>query len=166
MTPLALLFAAYIPSTPSLGVAEGRCGINERGPAIVVTATGLRDRHGQLKLEVYPSNEADFLSDDNVLVMAGKTFRRAYLALPADGPVQLCIRLPRPGEYSLALLHDRNADHLFNLSSDGIGFSNNPRIGFSRPKAAATRVVAGAGITRISIVLNYRHGLFVRPLSR
>ena len=78
----------YIPSTPSLGVAEARCRQNEPGPAIIVDVAGLRDRQGRLKLEAYPSNDADFLADDNVLIMAGKVFRRVERPLPAAGDVQ------------------------------------------------------------------------------
>ena len=163
---LLLLFAAYIPSTPSLGVAEGQCRPNETGPAILVTVNGLRDRRGELKLEAYPANEHDFLADDNVLIMAGKTFRRVYRTIPAAGPVQMCIRVPGPGAYSLSLLHDRNSDHHFNWSADGIGFSNNPRLGLSAPKAAATSMIAGGGITETQIVMNYRRGLAFRPLDR
>jgi uncharacterized protein (DUF2141 family) len=74
--------------------------------------------------------------------------------------VQLCIRLPAPGAYSLSLLHDRDSNRRFGLSVDGAGFPNNPRLRLSRPRAAATRVVAGRGITRIRIVMNYRRGMF------
>ena len=69
-----LAAAAFIPSSPSLGVAAGRCRANEAGPAILVDVAGLRDRQGLLKLEVYPSNDGDFLGDDNVLVMGGRSF--------------------------------------------------------------------------------------------
>ena len=163
---LLLLFAAYIPSTASLGVAEGQCRANEPGPAILVTVSGLRDRRGELKLEVYPANEHDFLADDNVLIMAGKTFRRVYRTIPAADPVQMCIRVPGPGAYSLSLLHDRNSDHHFNWNVDGIGFSNNPRLGLSAPKAAATSMIAGSGITETRIVMTYRRGFAFRPLDR
>jgi uncharacterized protein (DUF2141 family) len=100
-----------------------------------------------------------------VLVMAGKVFRRVEAPIPGQGEVVLCIRVPRPGAYSLSLLHDRNGNRRFNLSSDGIGFPNNPRLGWSKPSAAATRVNAGPGLTRVRIVMNYRRGLSVRPLA-
>lgn len=163
---LLMLLSSYIPSTPSLGIAEGRCRPGEPGPAIIVSVAGLRDRRGRLKLELYRSNDHDFLADDNVLVMAGKTFRRVDEPVPQAGPVELCVRLPAAGAYSLSLLHDRDSNGKFSLSSDGIGFPNNPRIGFSRPGAAATRVLAGPRITRITIVMNYRRGLLFRPLAR
>ncbi len=166
----ALLLAAAAPpllSSPSLGVAEGRCRANEPGPAILVEVAGLRDRQGLLKLEVYPSNERDFLADDNVLIMAGKVFRRVTGPVPARGNVQLCVRVPAPGAYSLSLLHDRDSNRRFGLSTDGVGFPNNPRLGLSRPRAAAARVVTGRGITRIRIVMNYRRGMVsFGPLER
>lgn len=164
---LLLAAAAQLQSSPSLGVAEGRCRANEPGPAILVDVAGLKDRQGLLKLEAYPSNDQDFLADDNVLIMAGKVFRRVTGPVPARGGVQLCIRVPAPGPYSLVLLHDRDSNRRFGLSVDGVGFPNNPRLGLSRPRAAATRVVAGRGITRIRIVMNYRRGMLsFGPLER
>lgn len=162
---LPLLASAYIPSTPDLGKAEGRCRADEAGPAFIVTVVGLKDRKGQLKLEVYPNSDGDFLKDDNLLVASGKVFRRVEQPVPAAGPVELCIRVPAPGPYSLSLLHDRDMNRRFGWTSDGIGFSANPHIGWGKPKAAATRAVAGGGLTRLTIVMNYRHGLGVAPLK-
>ncbi len=150
---------APIPSTPRLGMAEGRCRPNESGPALVVTATGFKDRAGRLKLELYPPNDADFLADDNILIQQGKVFRRVEAPVPADGPAELCVRLPAPGAYSLSLLHDRDMNRKFSLSLDGIGFPNDPKLGWSKPKAASALVIAGPSITRVRIRLNYRRGL-------
>ncbi len=146
---------------PELGKAEGRCRPNEQGPAILVNVIGLKDRKGLLKLEVYPGVDPDFLSDDNVLIDAGKTFRRSEISVPQSGAVQMCIRVPGPGSYSLSLLHDRNSDHRFQygFDEDGSGFSGNPRLRLSQPKAAATRITAGSGLTSINIIMNYRRGL-------
>jgi len=149
----------YIPSTPALGVAEGRCRPNEPGPALLITAVGLKDRRGRLRAELYPPGDDDFLADDNVLVMRGATFRRVEIPVPPAGPARLCIRVPRPGIYTLSLLHDRDANRRFSLSIDGIGFANNPRLGWRRPAASAVRFRAGPGLTSLDIVLNYRRGL-------
>jgi uncharacterized protein (DUF2141 family) len=161
-----ILIAAAIASTRTLGVAEGSCRRPEPGPAILVSITGLKDRAGLLRLELYPDDDADFLADDNQLVAAGKSFARADLPVPPAGPVSLCIRVPRPGRYALSLLHDRDANLKFGMFSDGIGFPGNPRLGWSKPKAADASILAGPGITHTTIVLAYRHGFGMRPLEQ
>ena len=161
----ALLAAAPLASSPELGRAEGHCRENEPGPALMIEATGLKDRTGWIKAEVYPSNDADFLQDDNILLNAGKTFRRVEFAVPRSGEVTVCVRVPAPGAYSVILLHDRDMNHKFNWTIDGIGFTGNPKLGWSKPKAAAARAMAGAGLTRLPVVLNYKRGLGVAPLK-
>ncbi|MFM7029329.1 MAG: DUF2141 domain-containing protein [Chakrabartia sp.] len=156
----AMAAQAALVSNPSLGIAEGRCRDGEAGPAFIVSVLGLKDRAGTVKLELYPSNDADFLEDDNILLNAGKAFRRVVVDVPASGTPKLCIRAPAPGAYSLVLLHDRDSNRKFNLTSDGIGFPGNPTLHWSKPKAAATRAVAGAGLTPVAITLQYRTGLF------
>ena len=156
---VSLLLAASLRSNPDLGKAEGQCRRGEAGPALLVEVAGLKDRRGLLKLELYPANDADFLQDDNVLIAAGKAFRRVEIPVPQAGPVELCIRTPAAGIYALSLLHDRDGNHRFGLSVDGIGFGGNPKLGWSKPKAAAASVRVGPTPTRIRIVLNYRRGL-------
>ena len=156
----ALLASAALAGPPQeLGKAEGRCRPDETGPALLVTAIGLKDRAGDLKLEVYPANDKDFLQDDKILIAQGKTFRRVEEPVPSSGTPTLCVRVPGPGTYAVSLLHDRDANHTFNLSGDGVGFSGNHKLSWSKPKAAASSMVAGAGLTRVPIVLNYRQGL-------
>jgi uncharacterized protein (DUF2141 family) len=170
MTPIAIFLAAAtpsLPSSPDLGKAEGQCRAEEHGPSFLVTANGLKDRKGRLKLELYPANDTDFLADDNILVAAGKPFRRVETAISPSGPVQLCIRAPGPGLYALSLLHDRDGDRKFALSVDGIGFAGNPKLGLRKPTARAASARALSGPTPIAITLNYRRGLFsFGPLER
>lgn len=157
---LALLLAgAPLRSTPDLGTAEARCRPGEPGPAIMITVDGLKDHTGTLRAELYPPDQADFLADDNVLVAAGKTFRRVTIPVPSANPVRLCIRVPAPGTYTLALTHDRDGKPKFNFWTDGIGFPGNPRLGHAAPPAADARIAVGPGLTATRIVLNYRHGL-------
>jgi uncharacterized protein (DUF2141 family) len=159
-----LAAAAPIPSTPDLGKAEGRCRANETGPAFLVGVNGLKDRRGMLKLEVYPANDKDFLADDNLLVAAGKTFRRVEVEVPRNGAPELCIRVPAAGRYAVSLLHDRDSNRKFGWRIDGIGFASNPRLGLGKPKASKASATAGSTPTRIEIVMNYQRGLGMRPL--
>ncbi len=160
------LVAAALPSSPNLGKAEGLCRAGEAGPAFLVDVAGMKDRQGRLKLEVYPASDADFLADDNLLIAAGKTFRRVEVEVPQSGIVQLCVRLPGAGPYTVSMLHDRDSNRKFGWTVDGIGFSGNPKLGWSKPKAAAAQVTAGRGLTRLSIMMNYRSGLGVAPLKQ
>lgn len=156
--------AAPLPSTPGLGKAEGRCRAGESGPAFLVGINGLKDRTGTLKLEVYPANDTDFLADDNVLVAAGKTFRRVEIDVPNSGTPVLCVRVPGPGRYGVSVLHDRDGNRKFGWRVDGIGFASNPKLGLGKPKAAKASASAGNSPTRIDVVMNYQRGLGMRPL--
>ncbi|MBP6362649.1 MAG: DUF2141 domain-containing protein [Novosphingobium sp.] len=166
VVPLLLAAGPALRSTPDLGKAEGRCRAGESGPALMVEAVGMKDRTGKMKLEVYPANDQDFLADDNVLVAAGKTFRRVEVDTPDSGPVVLCVRIPGPGTYAVTLLHDRDSNRKFGWKIDGIGFSGNPKLGWSKPKASSARMlVKSGGVSKISIVMNYKSGLGVGPLK-
>ena len=152
---------ARVPSSPSLGIAEGRCRANEPGPALMITVIGLKDRGGTIKAELYPANDTDFLADDNVLVSEGKTFRRVVIATPGSGSVQLCLRAPAAGSYGLSLLHDRDGNRKFSLSIDGIGLGGNPEsLGPTKPKIAVGRVSVASGVTPVTVRMMYRRGLF------
>jgi uncharacterized protein (DUF2141 family) len=153
--------SADVPPSPSLGTVEGHCRPNEAGPAFMLTIVGLKDRAGLMKVELYPADDDDFLSDDNVLVNNGKVFRRVEIPVPPTGPVLLCIRAPKAGAYGLSLLHDRDSNRKLGLSIDGVGFPGNPAsLGPSKPRIAMGRAVVGNGLTPLTIRLLYRRGLF------
>jgi uncharacterized protein (DUF2141 family) len=165
--PLLLAAGPVLRSSPDLGKAEGRCRPGESGPALLVEAVGMKDRSGLMRIEVYPATDQDFLADDNVLIAAGKTFRRVEIATPPAGDVVVCVRIPGPGTYAVSVLHDRNSDRRFNWKIDGIGFSANPKLGWSKPRASASRVIVnGGGVSKISVVMNYKHGLGMAPLKQ
>lgn len=129
------------------------------GPAILATVTGLKDRQGDLKLELYPPNEQDFTQDDRKLLAAGKTFRRVRVPAPPAGPVEMCIRVPRPGRYALLFTHNRDGQNKFRYTIDGAGLASNKRIGLSKPKVDAAIVTVGEGTLATTIRAQYL-GLF------
>jgi uncharacterized protein (DUF2141 family) len=167
LVALPLAGNAPVKPNPSLGKAAAACRPNEPGPALLITAQGLKDHKGLLRAELYPDNDTDFLQDDAILINQGKTFRRVDLDLAPGGATTLCMRVPAPGRYAMSLLHDRDRNLKFGLFSDGIGFSGNPKLTRSKPRAASAMVVAGPSPTRVAITLNYLHGFMqFGPLER
>ncbi|MDR6788805.1 uncharacterized protein (DUF2141 family) [Sphingomonas sp. BE138] len=154
----ALALAAPGARAQVLGSDAAACTA-EQGPAILATVTGLKDRSGTLKLELYPPNEDDFLAGDKDLAKAGKFFRRVTVAPPPSGDAAICIRVPRPGRYALFLGHDRDGKRKFNFWSDGAGFPSNHKIGRARPKLADALIDVGPGVTRTVIRAQYLRGL-------
>lgn len=157
-TAAAIAMIAQGASAQILGGDAAACARAD-GPAIQADITGLKDRKGSLKLELYPADEADFLKDDHDLIAAGKTFRRVSVPAPASGPTVMCIRVPRAGRYALLFSHDRDGKNKFSFWSDGAGFPDNTRLGRSRPKLEQALVTVGAGVAVVHIRAQYLRGL-------
>lgn len=136
------------------------------GPAIRANISGLRDRTGRLKLELYPANDADFLKDDRDLESEGKFFRRVWADTPASGAIAMCIRAPRPGRYALLVTHDRDGKNKFNFWRDGAGMPSNESLGRSRPALSQAVITVPAGVVTTNIRMQYMRGLGgFRPLG-
>ena len=146
--------AATTASAQVLGSDAAACAPGN-GPAILANLSGLKDRKGSLKLELYPGNEDDFLKDDRDLIKEGKFFRRVRVPTPASGNISVCIRAPRPGRYALLATHDRDGKNKFNFFQDGAGFSSNKRLGMSRPKVGQALIDVGGGVTTTTIRMQY-----------
>ncbi|UVO52520.1 DUF2141 domain-containing protein [Sphingomonas sp. SUN019] len=146
------------PATAQILGTDAAACTSRIGPAIQVAITGLKDRKGDLKLELYPATEADFLKDDRDLIAAGKTFRRIRAPTPAYGPTTMCIRVPRPGQYALLFTHDRDGRNKFNFWSDGAGFASNRKLGRSRPKLEEATISVGRGVATTHIRAQYLRG--------
>jgi uncharacterized protein (DUF2141 family) len=129
------------------------------GPAIRVAVEGLKDRTGELKLELFPANEGDFLKDDRDLIKEGKFFRRVRLPTPQTGPITLCIRVPTPGPYALLFTHNRDGKNKFNFWSDGAGFASNVKLGRTRPKLDMAKITVPEGVVSVTIRAQYLRGL-------
>lgn len=156
---LAVPLAAAPPAAAQVLGSDAAACTGRDGPAIQATITGLKDRRGTIKLELYPANEDDFLEHDNVLRKENKVFRRVQVDTPAAGNPVLCIRVPRPGRWALFFGHDRDGKRKFNFWSDGAGFPSNHKIGRARPKLADSVIDVGAGVTSTTIRAQYLRGL-------
>lgn len=155
----ALLIGAPAAAQAQVLGSDAAACTASHGPAIQANIVGLKDRTGELKLELYPANEADFLKDDHALLAQGKVFRRVAIPTPPSGPLAMCIRVPAPGRYALLLTHNRDGKNKFSFWSDGAGFPGNARIGRSRPKLAQAEITVGEGVAVTTIRVQYLRGL-------
>jgi len=128
---LALAAGAVLIASPAL--AETCVGTPGNGASrLIVEATTLHNRTGEVAFTVYPDDKGRFLSK------GGKLARARVSAVEP----RACFWLP-PGYYAVAQYHDENGDHKFNrtlfLPKEGYGFSNDAPATVGLPSFAATR---------------------------
>ena len=152
------LSALATPAAAQRDPIDGSCASGS-GPQLRVNVTGLKDRTGRLKLELYPPNETDFLRDDTNLKRENKPFRRVWVNTPASGAVSVCIRAPSAGQWAVLFTHDRDGKNKFNFWQDGAGFPSNQRLGRSRPKVRQALVNIPAAGGQITVRAQYLKGL-------
>ncbi len=122
---------------------------------VIVSVKGMKDGQGNLRAELYPPERKDF---------AIHFLKRVQIRAPGRD-VEICVPTPGPGTYAVIVVHDRTADGRLDVFRDGFGFSNNPRLGLGLPDISKVTFRAGAADTRLTVVLNYVHGLSVGPIA-
>ena len=124
-----------------------------KGPAVRITVSGLKSSSGNLFVRAYPANSTDWLKSKRYVIRID--------AAPQKGGVTVCVPLPAPGDYAIAVQHDANGNRKTDISEDGAGMSNNPGIkkilGLvpRAPTVDKVRFTAGPGITRMAISMQY-----------
>ncbi|WP_375397168.1 DUF2141 domain-containing protein [uncultured Sphingomonas sp.] len=161
---IAALSTATATAAETIGEDAPLCETG-RGPAIEVNVQGLKDRAGELWLELYPATPGDYLAPDQDLVAQGKIFRRARSRVPVSGNVAICVRVPRPGRYALMLRHNRVGRDKFSFWSDGAGVPGGRSLGRSKPTLEQAAVEAGPGVTTVNIKVQYLRGFGFSPLN-
>lgn len=157
----AITVSASSWAQPLLGPDAAACAGSPagRGAAAVVTVDGFKDRQGRLRVQLYGDEPDEFLEK-------GAKLKRIDVPVTASGPMRVCVGLPAPGAYAVAVLHDRKANHRLDVMNDGVGFSGNPKLTLAKPKYKSVVFDAAAGLTPINVVLAYRSGLSVKPIRR
>lgn len=130
------------------------------GPAVLVTIRGLRgnkgDRlDGKVRVQTYNGTKQDWLE-------TGRWLARIE-SLPKGNNMKFCLPVPKAGEYGVAVRHDVNGNGKTDISGDGGGFSNNPKLSTFRVitgRAAvsykSSKFSVGNGVKQIVIDMNYR----------
>jgi len=121
----------------------------DRG-VFVIQVDGLRNSDGVVTLALYEKD--GHLSEDKVKVSVKGPIKNNKAILKTQG-------LPY-GEYSLVVIHDENNNgkmdfNIFKMPKEGLGFSNNPRIGISKPSFEETKVKLKEQEKKLNISMKY-----------
>ena len=157
----AALTLALQPGTANaaIGPDAAACSPRSGRTALIVDVRGFRARSGNLRLALYGSNPADFLA-------RGSSMRRVDVPVSRAGTMQVCVAVPQPGRYALAVRHDENGNGTTDWN-DGGGFSRNPLVTLASPRPSYEAVAFDVrrGIQPVEIVLNYRTGFSIGPVA-
>jgi uncharacterized protein (DUF2141 family) len=119
---------------------------------LVVVVEDVRSERGLMVSTLYPGDATKFLKLGGALQVW-----RAAVSKPVTS---VCVWLPGPGVYSMAVYQDVNSngkfDHKVLRGIEPFGFSDNPPIAFSQPKYEATAFRASGPETTIHVKLNYK----------
>jgi len=155
---LALMASAIPAHADALGPDSSVCNAGNHA-AVLVRVEGFKAHTGKLRVQIYGANPEDFLAK-------GKWLKRIDLPVTPAGRMDVCVALPAPGNYAIAVRHDVDGNGKSGWS-DGGGFSRNPRLSLTslKPKHSAVVIPVGATPRAIDVVLNYRSGFSIKPIG-
>ena len=144
----AILLVAAAPQTASPQTCTGRASQTR----LYVNVEGIRASEGLIAVTLYNDDASRFLASRGSLYVG---------RLPARAPsTRVCIHLPHPGTYAIAVYHDADSNRSFNRTSvglpvEGYGFSNNPPTLFGLPTFNSVRIVVPRTNMQTTVRLRY-----------
>lgn len=143
----------------AIGPDAAACRAGVDASAVLVRVMGFKARTGTLRVQAYGDDPGDFLAK-------GRKLKRIDLPVSRAGSMDVCVALPHPGNYAIAVRHDIDGSGKSGWN-DGGGFSRNPRISITslKPRFEDVVINVGAAPKAIDVVLNYRQGLTIKPVS-
>ena len=162
------LVASALLALPAASAHAAMLGPNaavcEAGkPAMLVRVIGLKSRKGMVRVQLYGGAPERFLEK-------GTWIERIDVRPPAEGPVEVCVPVAKPGTYAVSVRHDINGSGKSDMS-DGGGLSGNPKVSLfdialkRRPSPAKIAIAVGNEVRTVSIVMNYVQGGAFKPIS-
>jgi uncharacterized protein (DUF2141 family) len=120
---------------------------------LYVDVDKVRSSQGLIAVTLYTDDRRKFLAKRGSLYV-GRVPARA-------GRTRVCMHVPKPGVYALAVYHDADSDRSFDrtglgLPAEGFGFSNNPPTFFGLPNFDRVRIRVSWTGASTTIRLHYR----------
>jgi uncharacterized protein (DUF2141 family) len=134
---LRFLLAALALAAAGKAAAQESCTGPASAVRFYVTVEGVRSSQGLIAMTLYADDSRRFLARRGSLYVG---------RVPASASsTRVCIHLPGPGTYALAVYHDADGNRSFNrsgigLPAEGYGFSNNAPAIFGLPSFSRVRM--------------------------
>lgn len=133
--------------------AQPACTGTPSATRLLVRVENVKSSRGLIAVTLYTDVRKKFLAKRGSLYVGRVPARQ--------GRTDVCIHVPKPGIYALAVYHDADADRSFDrtglgLPSEGFGFSNNPPTLFGLPNFDSVRIPVPRSGSRALVRLRYR----------
>jgi len=133
--------------------AEPACTGTPSATRLLVRVENVKSSRGLIAVTLYTDVRRKFLARRGSLYVGRVPARQ--------GRTEVCIHVPKPGIYALAVYHDADSDRSFDrtrlgLPSEGFGFSNNPPTFLGMPNFGSVRIPVPRSGTRTMVKLKYR----------
>jgi uncharacterized protein (DUF2141 family) len=148
--PAALLLAGALFASPA--AAQGECTGPKSAVRLYVNVSNVNVGRGLIAVTLYPDDRRRFLAKRGSLYVG-----RVQAEAPAT---RVCIYVPGPGTYALAVYHDADSSRKFNrhgigMPAEGFGFSNNPPLFLSMPAFSRVRISVDRDNMETNVRLRY-----------
>jgi len=148
LAPLAVALSLGLSSAAFAQDCTGRPSATR----LIVTVSNVRAAQGLIAVTLYADDPSRFLARRGSLYV-GRVPARA-------GVTRVCIHVPAPGTYGLAVYHDANADRRFDrtmigLPAEGYGFSNDAPTLFGLPRFRSVRLAVPRDGFQTGVRLRY-----------
>lgn len=121
-----------------------------KGPAVRVAVTGVKSSTGVVRVQLYRATKQEWLEK-------GRWIYRIEVPARA-GTMSVCMPVPAPGSYAIAVRHDVNGNGETELTKDGGGVSNNPSFNIfnlGKPSYSKAAFPVANEVKSISITVHY-----------
>lgn len=133
--------------------AAQECTGTPSATRLYVDVDNVRSSQGLIAVTLYTDDRRKFLAKRGSLYVGRVPARQ--------GRTRVCIHVPKPGIYAVAVYHDADSDRGFDrtglgLPAEGFGFSNNPPTFFGLPNFDRVRINVRRSGVATTIRLHYR----------
>jgi uncharacterized protein (DUF2141 family) len=148
---LAIVPAALL-ATAAAAADEPECTGHQGPLKLYVNVHGVRSDKGLIAVTLYADDSSKFLMHHGSLYVG---------RVPAKTPsTRVCIYLPAPGTYALAVYHDANSNRKYDRTAVGLpaedyGFSNDPPVFLGMPSFKKVRIAVPRTDMSTTIKLRY-----------